>query len=390
MSSFAKTLSLWVLSTGLAALTLTGCGQAQPNPSDSSATQSSASPSAEATSSASVASTTSEASSGPITLTNCGNEITYDGQVSHIVATSNSANVGTLLRIGAADKLAAATLRKDNDDVLTALYGPGIENVPRLENPISMETIVSTNPDLLIGSFSGLFSGSSGVTVEAANDNGVPTYIISDSCRQDPAAGSASKLGTMDPWDAVRSDIENYGKLTGNTDEAAKALEEFNARLDELKNAPQPEKKPKILLFDSGTDELYTSGHNGPPQGIIDVAGGINVFEDQDTTWFKASWEAVATTEPDVIVVLDYRKGDADEIPNKIKTIQTQPALANLDVVKENRIIVLPLVLFTSGYPNIEAAVQVRKGLEDLGLVPASDLNAAMPASFGYGAQQAQ
>ena len=70
---------------------------------------------------------------------------------------------------------------------------------------------VFTEPDLLIGSYSGLFSGSSGVTPEVAAEQNIPTYVISDSCRQDPAAGSSSKLGTMDPWDAVRTDIQNYG-----------------------------------------------------------------------------------------------------------------------------------------------------------------------------------
>ena len=327
----------------------------------------------------------STSGSGPVTLTNCGTEVTYPKQASRIVATSNSANIGTLIRIGAVQNLAAVSLQKGNDEVLSALYSPGIENVPRLQNPISMESIVSTEPDLLIGSYSGLFSGSSGVTPEAAAEQNIPTYVISDSCRQDPAAGSSSKLGTMDPWDAVRTDIQNYGALTGRTAEATEALTEFNTQLAELQQAPAPTKKPRILLFDSGTNELYTSGRNGPPQGIIDAAGGVNVFDNQDTTWFKASWESVAETQPDVIVVLDYRKGDADEIKNKLETIRTQQALANLDVVKQNRIIVLPLVLFTSGYPNLEAAVQIRKGLEQMGMAPESPVKGKLPESLGYG-----
>lgn len=335
-------------------------------------------------SSPSVSAQSSGAGSGPITLTNCGQEMTYEHQVTRIVATSNSANVGTLIRIGAVENLAAVSLKQGNDAVLSALYAPGIEDVSRLENS-SMESIVAVQPDLLIGSYSGLFSGSSGITVESANDNGIPTYIISDSCRQDPAAGSSSKLGTMSPWDAVRADVQNYGLLTGHEDEAAIALAELNDLLADLENAPMPDKKPRILLFDSGTDELYTSGHNGPPQGIIEAAGGVNVFDDQDTTWFKANWEAVAETQPDVIVVMDYRRGDPNEIPDKLDTIRTQPALADTEVVRQNRIIVLPLVLFTSGYPNLEAAIQVRLGLEELGLAPESGLQGKLPEEMGYG-----
>lgn len=61
--------------------------------------------------------------------------MTYPKQASRIVATSNSANVGTLIRIGAVQNLAAVSLQKGNDEVLSALYSPGIENVPACRTP---------------------------------------------------------------------------------------------------------------------------------------------------------------------------------------------------------------------------------------------------------------
>lgn len=203
--------------------------------------------------------------------------------------------------------------------------------------------------------------------------------MISDSCRQDPAAGTSSKLGTMDPWDAVRADTANYAALTGHEDEASAALDELESRLAELKAAPVAAAPPKVLLFDSGTDELYTSGHNGPPQGILEAAGAKNVFEGEDTTWFKASWEAVAETQPDAIVVMDYRSDDPNEVQAKLETIRAQASLKDSPAVKENRIIVLPLAMFTSGYPNIEAAEQIRIGLEGMGLLPDSGIESKLP-----------
>lgn len=320
--------------------------------------------------------------SGTVTLTNCDVELTYDTPVERIVATSNSANIGTLLRIGAVDQLQAVALSEGNNAVMTSLFGPGIEDVPRLQTPISLEAIVAEDPDLLIGSYSGLFAGSTGVTVEAANEQDIDTYVISDSCRQDPDEGSSSALGTMDPWDAVRADLENYGALTGNEDEAAAALDEFNDRLAALADAPQPDEAPRILLFDSGTDDIFTSGRNGPPQGIIEAAGGENIFDSEDTTWFRASWEAVAQAEPDAIVVMDYRSDDTNEVDSKLATLRDQPSLSSLPVIDEDRIIVLPLALFTSGYGNIEAAEQVRAGLERLGLLPQSDIVGELPEEF--------
>lgn len=334
--------------TGLAVLTATACGT---NSSDDDAAT----------------------SSGEISIENCGVKTTYDGPAERIVATSNSANIGTLLRVGALDDIASMSLSPGNDEILNDLYDVDVSDVPRLKSPISLETIVGAEPDLLIGSYSGLFAGSSGVTRDVAAQNNIPTYVISDSCRQDPDDES-SKLGTMGPWDAVRADIENYGSLTGNQDEASAALTEFNKRLDALQSAPKGDKPVKVLLFDSGTTDVYTSGHNGPPQGIIEAAGGENVFADEDTTWFRASWESVASREPDVIVVMDYRSDNANEVDEKIATIRAQAALKDSPAVREDRIVVLPLVLFTSGYPNIEAAEQLRAGLEDLGLLPKTDI----------------
>lgn len=321
-------------------------------------------------------------SAGQATLTNCSQQTTYTLPVSRIVATSNSANIGTLLRVGARDQIAAMALKPGNDQVFYDLYGSDVSAVPRLDSPISLEAILATGPDLLIGSYSGLFSGSTGVTTQAANDKGIPTYVISDSCRQDPAAGSSSKLGTMDPWDAVRADVTNYGTLTGHTTEAGAALTELNTRLAALTAAPAGADKPKVLLFDSGTADLYTSGHNGPPQGIMDAAGATNVFASEDTTWFRASWEAVAAAKPDAIVVMDYRSGTAGEVSAKIATLRSQAALKDLPAITQNRIIVLPLALFTSGYPNIEAAEQVRAGLEGFGLLPTSGITGTLPASY--------
>ncbi|WP_229054506.1 ABC transporter substrate-binding protein [Aeromicrobium sp. Leaf350] len=317
---------------------------------------------------------------GPVSVENCGEETSYDATAERIVATSNSANIGTLLRVGALDQIAAMSLSVGNDPILNELYDVDVTDVPRLKSPISLESVVGADPDLLIGSYSGLFSGSSGVTREAAADQGVPTYVISDSCRQDPA-DPASKLGTMSPWDAVRADIVNYGELTGNVDEAETALAEFDERLAALEDAPQGDTPPQVLLFDSATTDVYTSGRNGPPQGIIEAAGAENVFAEEDTTWFRASWESVATREPDVIVVMDYRSDNPNEVEEKLATIRNQAALKDTEAVREDRIIVLPLVLFTSGYPNIEAAEQLRAGLEELGLLPETDIAGTLDLS---------
>ena len=317
--------------------------------------------------------TEDEASSSSVTLTNCGKSTTYSLPIKHVVATSNSANLGTLLKVGGLDKLSAVALNEQNDAVMDALFGPGIAKVPHLTgSSITMETVLANDADLVVGSYSGLFKGATGVTPESLKDKGIASYVISDSCRQSDEDNA--KMGTMDPWDALRADVTNYGKLLQTEKTAEEALADLNARLDELNKAPKAATAPRVLIYDSGEEDLYTSGRNGAPNGIIDAAGGRNVFNTVDNTWFRASWETVATADPEVIVVMDYRKSD-DEVDSKIAAIKARAGLRDSAAVRNNRFVVLPLAMFTSGYPNIYGAELLRQKLEEFALTPASGID---------------
>lgn len=308
-----------------------------------------------------------------VTLTNCGADATYDVPVERVVATSNGANVGTILKVGGLDKLAAVSLNANNDVVMESMFGPGIADVPHLEgSSITMETVLGADADLVVGSYSGLFKGASGVTPESLQANDIASYVISDSCRQ--GGDAPDKLGTMDPWDALRADVENYGILFGTEEIATAAGTELDNRLRRLRSAPRPATAPRVLIYDSGEEDLYTSGGNGAPNGIVDVAGGANVFADVDNTWFRASWETVASADPDVIVIMDYKKS-ADEVQGKIDAIKARAGLRDTAAVRDNRFVVLPLAMFTSGYPNIYGAEELRKSLEEYGLAPASGID---------------
>lgn len=314
-----------------------------------------------------------------VTLTNCGKKVTFNVPVERVVATSNSANIGTILKVGGLDRLAAVSLNKENDAVLDSMFGTGIAGVPHLQSSssgITMETILGTKADLVVGSYSGLFKGASGITPEALGKHGIGAYVISDSCRQ--GEGDNTAMGTMDPWDALRADVTNYGTLFDTEDKAKAAGEELDKRLDRLEAAKKPAAAPRVLIYDSGDEDLYTSGGNGAPNGIIDAAGGTNVFGDVDNTWFRASWETVAKADPDVIVIMDYKKtpGEVDE---KIAAIKARAGLRDSKAVRDNRFVALPLAMFTSGYPNIYGAEQLRAKMEEFGVVPAGGTDFSQP-----------
>lgn len=78
---------------------------------------------------------------------------------------------------------------------------------------------------------------------------------------------------------------------------------------------------------------------------------------------------------PDFIALVDYPGQTFEE---KIKVLRTNPATKDLEAVKENRFINLPIALWTESPLNVDAAEYVRKALEEYGLVPASEVTTKM------------
>src|SRR5699024_4700058 len=140
-------------------------------------------------------------------------------------------------------------------------------------------------------------------------------------------------------------------------------------------DAPQADEAPTVFVFDSGTDAIFTSGKFGGPQAIIEAAGGRNQTEDLEDTWVQVGWETLANDAPDAFVFVDY---DGQTLAEKSEVLKNHPVTRDLPAVKENRFINLSYSMWVSSPLNIDAAEYVRKGLENLELVPSSALEPAV------------
>ena len=83
----------------------------------------------------------------------------------------------------------------------------------------------------------------------------------------------------------------------------------------------------------------YTCGNNFTSK-LIEHAGGVNIFNDLDTTWATVSWETVVERAPEVIVIDDY--GDTS-LEEKIAQLKENPALATVPAIQNGRIISVTL-----------------------------------------------
>ncbi|MGV0656709.1 ABC transporter substrate-binding protein [Mycolicibacterium thermoresistibile] len=308
------------------------------------------------------------AAADTVTVTNCGAEVTYDQPLERLFV-NDGGMIAIALAAGARDQMVAVSSMARDVDVLRLEYGSQVDDLNEVApaQP-SLENIVAAQPQVLYAGYNYGMGEARGITPEILATHGIAVYQLSEACR--PVEGEATR-GTMDPWVALDTDLRNIGTITGNAAQGARAADDVAARLHTLRAAPQPEEKPTVFVFDSGTDTIFSSGAFGGPQGIIDAAGARNATEDVQDTWTTVSWERITTADPDLIVFVDYPGQSVEE---KINALRSNPASRNLKAVQESRFVNLPYAMWVSSPLNIDAAETLRSVLEKHGLAPQSGI----------------
>ena len=306
--------------------------------------------------------------SGEVTVTNCDAEETFPSPAERIYVAGDGNMLAMLLALGAQERIAGASGMDDPPEALSTVYGEDVvEAVPAAtEDYPTMENVIAQEPDVMLAGWNYGYTEEKKLTPELLRDRDIAPYVLSESCRQDDGA-----RGTMPPWEALDADLENLGEITGKEERADEVVTDIGERRSALEDAPQAKEAPTVFLFDSGTKEIFTSGSFGGPQAIIEAAGGQNATEDVEDTWTEVSWERLVSAEPDYFAFVDY---DGQTFEQKVDVLESNPATKNLPAVKEKRYLNLPIAAWTSSPLNIDAAEQLRKGLEEHDLVPGSDI----------------
>jgi len=326
------------LAAGLvAAVTLTGCGPASG--------AGGAAPGAQ------------EASpDGPLTLDNCGFEVTFEEAPARVVTIKSSA-AEMLLALGLGDRIVgSAFLDGPVPEWLaeaaegTPVADPFSDDVPGTEATLELE------PDLVYAGWE------SNVTSEGAGDRdtlarlGVATFVSPAACK------TAGYMPDPLTFDGVFAEIEQVGAIFGADDAAAALVAEQRATLD----AVVPDDRGlDALWYSSGDDIPYVGAGIGAPQMILDAVGLGNVAGGVQDTWTPFAWEKVVDADPDVIVLVDAVWNSADD---KIARLESSPATSQLTAVREKRYLVVPFPATEAGVRNVDAVAGLAEQLAELNL----------------------
>lgn len=246
-----------------------------------------------------------------------------------------------LLALDLGDKMVGTALL---DNPILPEFEEAYNKIPELEigegHAISKEAFLATGADFVSGWDSSISDQTTGTPDELIEKDITP-FI----------AKSYSPDATVE---TVYEDFELLGKIFAVEDKASEVINnmksDIKAVTDKVGNI-KDEDRVKMMVYDSGEDKAMAVG-SGLANNLIELAGGKNIFADSDQPYIDATWESVVAENPEVIVVTDYLAGSPVE--EKIEFLKNNPALKNVDAIKNNRIYVVGLADISPGVRNAQ------------------------------------
>ena len=217
----------------------------------------------------------------------------------------------------------------------TSTYPAEVTDLPDVgyARALSPEGVLSVKPDMIIA------SDSSGPpeTIEVLEEAGIPFIRV-------PEVYTA---------EGVTDKIMIVGEALGE-EAAARALADDVATRLAAAMRPVTEESPGVLFIISAADgRIMAAGQGSSADGIIAMAGGRNVMTDI-TGYKQVSDEAVATANPDVILMMD-RVGDHGLTDDALFAM---PAIATTSAAETRSVIRMDGMLMLGFGPRVAEAVE--------------------------------
>jgi iron complex transport system substrate-binding protein len=286
----------------------------------------------------------------PLTIDNCGTEVTFDAAPQRVV-TIKSTSTEMMLALGLGDRIVGTAFQDGPVPEQWAEAAAGIPSLaPKMPNE---ESVLEAEPDLVYAGWESAFSPDAAGARDELAGLGVASYV-------QPAACQSAEQPTKLDFDEVFREIEEAGAIFGVPDAAAAVVAEQRAQLAGIEQASGA---PTALWWSSGTDTPYVGAGIGAPQLLLETAGLVNIAADVDSTWSPLGWEAIIAADPDVIVLVD---SDWNSAQHKIDYLTGNPATAAMTAVQQQRYIVVPFAASEAGVRSVEAAASIAAQWQEL------------------------
>lgn len=209
----------------------------------------------------------------------------------------------------------------------------------------SLETLLSTEPDLVIASA----STSSNVEMREALENaGIPVAYFDVDCFED-------YLNMLD----ICTDMTGRKDLYEQN--GTRIAEQIEAIREECAAADLTEKERTVLLLRAASTSVKAKNSEGTILGeMLKDLGCINIADSDETLLENLSVESVIRQEPYRIFVVTMGSDTEKAMDNLSRMMEENPVWGTLEAVRENRLYVMDRKLFNSK-PNVKWAESYEK-----------------------------
>jgi iron complex transport system substrate-binding protein len=297
----------------------------------------------------------------PLTLENCGEEVTFQAAPQRAV-TMNQSAAEILIHLGVGDRIIGTGYEIDKvPEEIAAEY----DKIPMLSahgQEIKHEALLEAQPDFAYSSFASFFTPTQSGERDVLHGLGVPTYLTEFDCVYHEAVADAS-------FELLFEEYRNVAKIFDVPAAGDKLVAEQQAVIDGgLETAKRIEGTPTVMWFYStfaGTP--WAAGPGGIPQHVSELVGVKNIFDDATTKWPEVSWDEVAARNPDVIILADLTRGEpGDTAQEKIELLKNDPLTSKLDAVANDRLVIMPGRYMDPSYGSAYAVPALAEGLVGL------------------------
>ncbi len=244
----------------------------------------------------------------PLTVVDDMNRtVVIEKEPERIVALSPS-TVEILYYLGVFDRVVGVTDYSD--------YPPEVSEKERVGGywAPDPEKIVNLTPDLVIGVNTPAQINDVLPVMESA---GIPMLILDPRNIED-----------------IYADILLVGKVVNTTDRAEGVVADMKQKIEGVEKALEGVNATKVFYI-VWNDPLMTTGPDTWISEVIEIAGGINIFNDATTSWPTVDLEMVIEKNPDVIVLSEHCGLTPQDI-------YTNESWSTINAVKNGSVLVFP------------------------------------------------
>ncbi|MBN8292129.1 ABC transporter substrate-binding protein [Rhodobacter sp. NTK016B] len=296
----------------------------------------------------------------PLTLDNCGVELTFDAAPEGVVSVGQAATE-ILYALDLGERVLGTSVWFTS---VLPQFGAVNEIVPRIaDNDPSFESVVSLRPDLVAVQYE-WHVGPQGIvaTREQFADLGIATYVLPSDCiGKDNSTGSDGTRLERYAMDSLYQGVDELARIFDSPERGTALVEELRTReaaAIETARALDLDDASAVFWFSSAEMDTdpFVAGRGGVPAYMMQALGLRNIIE-SDEEWPVVGWESIARANPTIIVLarMDRRRFEADDVERKLDFLRTDPVASQMDAVRNNRIVILDAHGMDPSIRNIDA-----------------------------------